>query len=56
MANILDLADVISATTTIEDQIAWFQSKDLLARTKTYPSCNYTMNMQSRADVSDKYR
>ena len=56
MASILDLASVISAHTSIEEQIAWFQSKGLLARTKSCPTCNHAMDMQSRSDISDKYR
>ena len=53
MASILDLASVISARTNIEEQIAWFQS---IARTKSCPTCIHAMDMQSRSDISDKYR
>ena len=49
MASILDLASVISAHTSIEEQIAWFQSKGLLARTKSCPTCNHAMDMQRGA-------
>ena len=50
MANILDLASVI---TSIEEQIAQF---GLLARTKSCSTCSHAMDMQSRSDISDKYR
>ena len=62
MASILDLADISSARTTIEERIAWFQSKGLLARTKNCPSCNHVMEMQGRNDIKpvqvhkNKYR
>ena len=51
MASILDLADIISARTTIEERIASFQSKGLLARTN---NCNHAMEMQGRNDINDK--
>ena len=40
----------------VEQQIGWFQSKGLLATSKTYPACSQPMNMQTRSDVTDKYR
>ena len=39
-----------------DEQITWFQSKGLLARNKTCPACNQAMIMQTRSDVSEKYR
>ena len=54
MASIMSLASVISAEE--EEQVNWFQTRGLLPRTKTCPACNQAMNMQSRADVIDKYR
>ena len=55
MASILDLASVISARTSIEEQIEWFQSEGLLARVKNCPSCNHAMEIKKRNDVTDKY-
>ena len=40
----------------VDQQIGWFQSKDLLATSKTYPACSQPLNMQTRSDVTDKYR
>ena len=54
MASILSLASVISAE--LEEQIAWFQARGLLAQNKTCPACNQPMNMQQRQNVTDKYR
>ena len=40
----------------VDHQISWFQSKGLLAMSKTCPACSQPMNMQTRSDVTDKYR
>ena len=40
----------------VDQQIGWFQSKGLLATSKTCPACSQPMNMQTRSDVTDKYR
>ena len=37
-------------------QIDWFQSKGLLATSRTCPACSQPMDMQTRSDVTDKYR
>ena len=52
--SLLDLGPVMFGDT--DEQITWFQSKGLLARNKTCPACNQAMIMQTRSDVSDKYR
>ena len=56
MASILDLADVISARTSMLERIRWFQRKGLLAQSKNCPSCSSPMDLQKRTDVSDEYR
>ena len=40
----------------VDQQIGWFQSKGLLATSKTCPACSQPINMQTRSDVTDKYR
>ena len=40
----------------VDQQISWFQSKGLLATSKTCPACSQPMNMQTRSNVTDKYR
>ena len=40
----------------VDQQIAWFQSKGLLATSKACPACGQPINMQTRSDVTDKYR
>ena len=52
--SILDLAKLI--TSDIADQIAWFQTKQLLSLQRSCPSCSATMEMQWRDDIQDKYR
>ena len=39
-----------------DQQFGWFQSKGLLATSKTCPACSQPMDMQTRSDVTDKYR
>ena len=55
-ASILDLAAVISERTSAREQLEWFQGKGLIARTKICPACNAAMELQTRNDISDKYR
>ena len=52
--SILDLGPYMFGD--VDQQIAWFQSKGLLATSKTCPACSQSMNMQIRSDVTDKYR
>ena len=40
----------------IDEQIGWFQSRGLIARSKNCLACNHQMNMQTRSDITDKYR
>ena len=54
MCSILALAGVLSAD--VEQQIAWFQSKGLLAHSKICPACNSSMTLQTRTDITDQYR
>ena len=56
MASILDLAAIISERTSVAERIAWLQGKGLIARMKSCPTCSQAMDLQSRSDVSDKYR
>ena len=52
--SILDLLPVLSGSPG--DQIAWFQQRDLFARSMTCPSCGLLMQLQSRNDIQDKQR
>ena len=56
MANILDLAAVISERTSPQERLEWFQNRGLIARNKMCPACNAPMELQTRKDVSDQYR
>ena len=56
MTSILDLAAVISDRTSALERLQWFQQKGLIARAKNCPTCNQPMDLQSRSDVTDKYR
>ena len=40
----------------VDKQISWLQSKGLLSRNKQCPSCNQSMDMQQRSDITDQYR
>ena len=40
----------------VDQQIGWFQSKGLLATSKTCPACSQPTDMQTRSDVTDEYR
>ena len=40
----------------VDQQICWFQSKGLLATSKTCPACSQPMDMQKCSNVTDKYR
>ena len=51
MASILSIASVLGGEMT--DVITWFQTRGLLAQNK---SCNHNMDMQTRSDITDKYR
>jgi len=52
--SILDLGPYMFGD--VDQQIGWFQSKGLLATSKTCPACSQPMDMQTRSDVTDKYR
>ena len=54
MASILSLASVLGGE--IAELISWYQSRGLIARSKSCPTCNHVMDMQSRSDITDKYR
>lgn len=56
MASILDLAAIISDRTSPQERLDWFQQKGLIARTKNCAICNHPMELQSRSDVTDKFR
>ena len=52
--SILDLGQYMFGD--VGQQIDRFQSKSLLATSKTCPACSQPMNMQTHSDVTDKYR
>ena len=54
MASILSIASVLGGEMT--DVITWFQTRGLLAQNKSCPACNHNMDMQTRSDITDKYR
>ena len=54
MASILSLASVLGGE--IAELISWYQSRGLIARSKSCPTCNHVMDMPSRSDITDKYR
>ena len=52
--SLLDLGPVIFGD--IDGQITWFQTKSLLSRQVTCPSCGAAMVLQHRSDIQDKQR
>ena len=52
--SILSLSSVLSGN--MLHVIGWYQSRGLNTRSKSCPTCNQPMNLQSRNDISDKYR
>ena len=52
--SLLDLGPVIFGD--IDGQITWFQTKSLLSRQVTCPSCGAAMVLQHRSDIQDKRR
>ena len=41
---------------SVENLIAYLQGKGLLATNKQCPNCAFTMVLQRRSDIEDKYR
>ena len=52
--SLLSLGPVIFGS--VEDLISYLQNKQLLASTKTCPTCGSSMTLQRRSDIEDKYR
>ena len=52
--SILDLGPYLFGD--VDQQISWFQSKGLLAMSRTWYAVSQPMNMQTCSDVTDKYR
>ena len=52
--SILDLGPYMFGD--VDQQIDWFQSKGLLATSKTCPASNQPMNIQTHSDVTDMSR
>ena len=52
--SLLDFGKVIFGD--IQDFISWMQFKHFLTASKDCTTCNVTMNLSGRSDVSDGYR
>ena len=48
------MASILSITSVLTDVITWFQTRGLLEQ--ECPACNHNMDMQTRSDITDKYR
>ena len=52
--SLLSIGPVIFGS--VEDLIAYLQNKQLLATTRSCPTCGSPMDLQRRSDIQDKYR
>ena len=53
-ASIIELASILAGDS--DQLINWFQTRGLIAQQKVCPACSHTMELQSRSDITDKYR
>ena len=53
-ASIIELASILAGDS--DQLINWFQTRGLIAQQKVCPPCSHTMELQSRSDITDKYR
>ena len=53
-ASMIELASILVGDS--DQLINWFQTRGLIAQQKVCPACSHTMELQSRSDITDKYR
>ncbi len=53
-ASIIELASILAGDS--DQLINWFQTRGLIAQQKVCPACSHTMEIQSRSDITEKYR
>ena len=53
-ASIIELASILAGDS--DQLINWFHTRSLIAQQQVCPACSHTMELQSRSDITDKYR